>query len=35
MRYAYSILAGKPEGKEPLEEIGVYCKIILDGILGK
>jgi hypothetical protein len=34
MRNAYSILAGKPEGKNHLEDLGVDGKIILEWILG-
>jgi hypothetical protein len=30
MRNAYKILAGKPEGKGPLEDLGVDGRIILN-----
>jgi hypothetical protein len=32
---AYDILVGKPEGKNPSEDLGVDRKIILKWILGK
>jgi hypothetical protein len=35
MRSAYSILVGKPEGRDHLEDIFVDGKIILEWILGK
>jgi hypothetical protein len=35
MRNAYRISVRKPEGKGPLEHLGVDGKIILEWILGK
>jgi hypothetical protein len=35
MRNAYKILIVKPEGKRPLEDLGVDEMIILEWILGK
>jgi hypothetical protein len=35
LRNTYNILVGKPEGKRPLEDLGVEEKIILEWILGK
>jgi hypothetical protein len=35
MRNAYKILAGKPKGKKPLEELGVDGRKILQWILQK
>jgi hypothetical protein len=35
MRNAYKMLVGKPEGRKPLEDLGVDGKIILNWILGK
>jgi hypothetical protein len=34
-RKAYKMLVGKPEGKRPLEDLGVGGKIILEWILLK
>jgi hypothetical protein len=34
-RSAYSILVGKPEGKNHLEDLDVDGRIILEWILGK
>jgi hypothetical protein len=34
-RNAYSVLAGKPEGKRPLGRPGDRCGNILEWILGK
>jgi len=35
IRHAYKILARKPEGRDPLEDLSVDEKIILEWILGK
>jgi hypothetical protein len=35
IRNSYGILVGKPEEKRPMEDLGVYSKIILEWILGK
>jgi hypothetical protein len=35
MRNAYNILAGKPEGMRPLEDLRVDDKIILERVFGK
>jgi len=35
MRNAHSILAGKPEGRDHSEDLGIDKKIILKWILGK
>jgi hypothetical protein len=35
MKNAYQILVGKPEGKRPLQHIGIDRKIILECILRK
>jgi hypothetical protein len=35
MRNANSCFVGKPEGKRPLEDLGVDEKIILEWVLGK
>jgi len=35
MRNAYSIFVGKLEGKDDVEDLGVYGKIIPELILGK
>jgi hypothetical protein len=35
MTIAYRILDGKPEGKKPLERIGVDGRKVLERILGK
>jgi hypothetical protein len=34
-REAYNILAGQPEGKNHLEDLGKVGKILLEWILGK
>jgi len=35
MRSAYKILVGKPEGKRPLEDLGIDRRIILEWALDK
>jgi hypothetical protein len=35
IRNAYNNLVGKPEGKRPLEDLGVYERILLEWFLGK
>jgi hypothetical protein len=35
VRVAYNILVGKPEGRRPLEDLGVDWRITLRWILGK
>jgi hypothetical protein len=34
-RGVYRVLIGKPEGKRPLEDLGVGVRIILSWILGR
>jgi len=35
MKNTYNIFVAKPEGKRPLEDLGIDGKIILEWILGK
>jgi hypothetical protein len=35
VRDAYNILVGKPEGRRPLEDLGVDVRTTLSWILGK
>jgi len=35
MRNAYTVLVGKPEGRDPSEDLGVEVRIILQWILGR